>query len=190
MDPDRPLIERLQGGEDLALNELIGRHSEPLFRFAWRYLQDETAARDVVQETFVRVYFKAATYRPRAAVKTWIYSIAINLCRDRSRKLSRDRRNLPMDRPLADDQSIEDLPDALPTPSEASLIKERFGLLERAIGELPPGLRGPLVLCALEGRSHREAAEILGASPKAVELRLYRAKAKLRDAISHLGGSA
>ena len=62
---------------------------EPLFRFAFRYLRDETAARDVAQETFVRVYFKAASFKPQSTVKTWLYTIAVNLCRDRLRRRCR-----------------------------------------------------------------------------------------------------
>lgn len=65
MDPDLPLMEALQAGDDSALNELIDRHREPLFHFVYRYLRDEPVAREVVQETFVRVYFKAKTFAPR-----------------------------------------------------------------------------------------------------------------------------
>ena len=89
MDPDLPLIEALQAGDESALNELINRHREPLFYFVYRYLRDEMAARDVVQETFVRVFFKARTFRPRSSVKTWIYTIALNLTRDEGRRLGR-----------------------------------------------------------------------------------------------------
>ena len=68
MDSDLPLIEVIQAGDDSALNELIHRHREPLFHFAFRYLREETAARDVVQETFVRVYFKAGKFTPKSSV--------------------------------------------------------------------------------------------------------------------------
>ena len=89
MDPDLPLIEALQASDDSALNELMGRYREPLFHFAFRLVHEETAALEVVQETFVRVYFGARKFKPKASVKTWMYSIALNLSRDHFRRLAR-----------------------------------------------------------------------------------------------------
>ncbi|MBL9188387.1 MAG: RNA polymerase sigma factor [Opitutaceae bacterium] len=185
MDPDLPLIEALQAGEDLALNELIQRHREPLFRFAFRYLRDETAARDAVQETFVRVYFKAASFTPQATVKTWLYMIAVNLCRDRLRRLIKHRGDLPLDAP-SDDGARTEVADTQPIPSEQSAQADRFKALQRAIDQLPHRLRLALVLCALEGKSQKEAAEIMGTTPKAVELRIHHAKVKLRELLGDL----
>jgi RNA polymerase sigma-70 factor (ECF subfamily) len=187
VDPDLPLIEALQAGEDLALNELIERHREALFRFAFRYLRDETAACDVAQETFVRVYFKAASFKPQSAVKTWLYTIAVNLCRDRLRRLVKHRSDLPLDAPSDDGARIE-LADTQPIPSEQSAQADRFKLLQLAIDRLPHRLKLPLVLCTLEGKSHKQAAEIMDTSPKTVELRIYHAKAKLRDLLRDLQG--
>ena len=59
VDVDLPLLQALVAGEELALNELIQRRRDALFPFAFRYLRDESAAHDVVQESFVRLYFKA-----------------------------------------------------------------------------------------------------------------------------------
>lgn len=187
MDPDLPLIEALKAGEDLALNELIQRHREPLFRFAFRYLRDETAARDVAQETFVRGYFKAGTFRPQSTVKTWLYTIATNLCRDRLRRLGKHRHDISIDVPREDGGHTE-LADAQPIPSEQTAQSDRFKFLQRAIDQLPHQLKLPLILCALEGKSQKEAAEIIGTTPKAVELRIHHAKVKLRDALGDLQG--
>lgn len=185
MDPDLPLIEALTAGEDLALNELIQRHREPLFRFAFRYLRDETAARDVAQETFVRVYFKAASFKPQSTVKTWLYTIAVNLCRDRLRRLVKHRSDLPLDVP-GDDGVRTEIADPQPIPSEQSAQADRFKALQRAIDQLPHRLRLALVLCTLEGKSQKEAAEIMGTTPKAVELRIHHSKVKLRDLLGDL----
>ena len=184
MDPDLPLIEALKAGEDLALNELIQRHREPLFRFAFRYLRDETAARDVAQEAFVRVYFKAGTFRPQSTVKTWLYTIAVNLCRDRLRKLSKYRHDVSLDDPAVGNAATAVQADDRSNPAAQSASSDEFNLLQRAINQLPHRLRLPLVLCALEGKSHKEAAEVMDTTPKTVELRIYRAKAKLRELLS------
>ena len=180
MDPDLPLIEALQAGDDSALNELINRHREPLHRFVFRYLRNEAAAHDIVQETFVRVYFKVAKFRPRSSVKTWIYTIALNLCRDQGRWLGRHRGNVSMDAPTREDGARLEVADNAPVPSAKAAESDRFVLLQRGIDQLPQKLKEVLILYSLEERSQQEVAELLGITSKAVETRVYHAKAKLR----------
>ena len=180
MDPDLPLIETMQAGDDSALNELIHRHREPLFRFVYRYLRDEIAAADVVQETFVRAYFKAKQFRPRATVKTWLYTIALNLSRDQARRLSKRVGEVSLDVPSANGGLRPEFYDEQPTPGTIVGQQDQFARLQRAIDQLPQTLREALVLFSLDGNSQRETADILGTSPKTIELRVYHAKAKLR----------
>ena len=183
MDPDLPLIEALQAGDDSALNELIHRHREPLFHFVFRYLRDETAARDVVQETFVRVYFKAAKFTPKSAVKTWIYTIALNLCRDRARRLAKRRGDVSLDAPVGANAAPLEAPDNAPIPSARAIQADRFAALQRAVDELPQKLKEALILFSIEERSQKEVAEILETTPKTIELRVYHAKIQLRAAL-------
>lgn len=181
MDPDLPLIEALQAGDDSALNELINRHREPLHHFAFRYLRDEAAARDVAQETFVRVYFKADKFKPQSLVKTWIYSIALNLCRDHSRKHWKRRSDVSLDLPSTEQHPRLELADPSDQPSTQAVKTDHVALLHAAIDRLPQKLKEALVLFTLDGKSQKETADILGTSPKAVELRVHQAKLKLRD---------
>lgn len=184
MDPDLPLIEAIQAGDESALNELIDRHREPLFRFVYRYLRDEKAARDVVQETFVRGFFKAKSYEPRSSVKTWLYAIALNLCRDTGRKLSRRRREVSINAPCPDEQPPLEVADTAPLPDAQAGQQERLALLQQAIEKLPHKLRTALILFALEGKSQREVAEILDTTPKTVEQRVAHARQKLRQMLA------
>ena len=183
MDPDLPLLEALQAGDDSALDELIDRHREPLRRFVFRYLRNEAAGEDVVQETFVRVYFKADKFRPKSSVKTWLYAIALNLCRDQFRRRSRHRGDFSMDAPTPGGAPCPELADAAPTPAARAVEADRFGRLQRAIDALPEKLREAILLFSLEQRSQQEVAEILGITPKAVETRVYHAKSRLRTAL-------
>ena len=186
MDPDLPLLEALVAGEDLALNELIQRHREALFSFVFRYLRNESAAHDVVQECFVRLYFKAASFRPRSTVKTWLYTIAANLCRDRLRWLDRRRSDISLDAPSGNSGGAPRVvqADTAPLPSEQTAQTDRFTALQQAIDQLPQKLRLAVVLCALEGKTHQEAAAIVGTTSKTIELRIYHAKAKLRELLA------
>lgn len=180
MDPDLPLMQALQRGDDSALNELIDRHREPLFRFVYRYLHDETIAREIVQEAFVRTYFKAHSFEPRSLVKTWIYAIALNLCRDQVRRVGRRPLSVSIDRSATEDRPALEIADPGLHPNEQMGARERFAALERAIDQLPHKLRAALVLFSIEGHSQREIAEMLGTTAKTIELRVAHAKQKLR----------
>ncbi|MEO5958552.1 MAG: RNA polymerase sigma factor [Opitutaceae bacterium] len=180
VDPDLPLIEALQAGNEPALNKLIDRHREPLVRFVYRYLHDEVAARDVVQETFVRVYFNAKKFQPRSLVKTWLYAIAINLASDQGRKLAKRNREVSLNAPGLDDGPLLELADSGPIPCDTAGRRDRFGALQQAIDQLPDKLKAALILFSLEGHSQSEVADILGTTVKTVETRVYHAKEKLR----------
>lgn len=185
MDPDLPLIESIKAGNDAALNELMHRYQEPLFRFALRYMGDEIASRDVVHETFVRVYFKAGKFKPKATVKTWIYTITLNLCRDQSRRLSRWRTSLSLDARCPDALPSLEIADPALSPVDQAGQAEGFLALRAAVDRLPHKLKSALVLFSLEGHSQKEAAELLGTTPKTVELRVARAKQKLREMLTN-----
>ena len=184
MDPDLPEIQALQAGDDSALNELISRHREPLFHFVFRYLHDETAARDVVQETFVRVYFKAGKFKPKATVKTWIYTIALNLCRDQGRRLSKRSTDISLNAPRPGDLPPLEIADTELSPVDRAGQGDRFAVLRGAIDRLPHKLKSALVLFSLQGHSQKEAADVLGTTPKTVELRVAHAKQKLREILA------
>jgi RNA polymerase sigma factor (sigma-70 family) len=186
-DPDLDLVRALQAGKDEALEALMGRHREAIFRFAYRHLLNEADAEEIAQETFVRAYFSIGRFRPAAKFSTWLYQIALNLCRDRKRsRTERDRSRAV---------SIEHVPEGkLPTgqgsparPDQQMESRARLAALEKAIAELPFKWRTPLILTALEGISHQEAGRILGLSAKAIEMRVYRARGLLWEKMSSQG---
>jgi RNA polymerase sigma factor (sigma-70 family) len=179
VDTDLPLIEAIQSGDETALETLMERHQTALYYFVLRYTGNEHAAQEVVQETFVKTYFKAASFRPRSTVKTWIYTIALNLCRDAGRRRAR-RPDFVLLGPMGSDGAPGiDVADDAATADEQAARSEELEQLQAAIDRLPAKLRIPLVLCLLEQRSQKEAAEILSTTPKTIELRICRAKKKL-----------
>jgi RNA polymerase sigma factor (sigma-70 family) len=182
-DLDLPLVHALQSGDESALNELIRKYQEPLFRFICRYTGDEETARDLLQETFVRLYFGIRRFEPRAKFVTWLYSIAMNLCRDYAR--SRHRRQSYATESLDASDVHRKVPAADRGPVADVESHERLANLQKAIEELPHDLRTTLLLFAVEGRSQKECAELLGVSAKAVETRVYRARKILEKKIQH-----
>lgn len=186
MDADLPLLERIRAGDERALEDLMLRHQEPLFYFVLRYLGREYAARDVVQETFVRVYLKAATFEPRSSVKTWIYTIALNLCRDAGRREKRAPTFISLSGTGTDEGPSLDVPDPQITADNSAENHEAIEHLRAAITQLPEKLRAPLVYCTLELHSQQEAAEVFGTTVKSIEVRIYRAKKKLQDILTRM----
>jgi len=179
---DRADMERLAAGNDAALNELMARHATPVFHFLCRMVGNEDDANDLAQETFVRVFKSAKSFRAREKFSTWLFTIAANLARNHFRWRARHP-NVSLDAENAEtEQSIGDtLPAASPSPKESALAAERAAAVRLSVQNLPEDLRAAVVLCEWEERSIAEAAAILEATPKAVESRLYRARGILLE---------
>lgn len=171
---DASLVERLAAGENLALDIIMKRYQERLYFFVLRYVHDEDIAYDLVQETFFRVYTKAAKYNPDFRFTTWLYQIALNLCRDHGRKQAVKRFFS-----LSDSSEGAKVVAAM---EHDARIEERYELdididrLHKEIARLPHKLKAALILYTLEENSQAACSEILGISQKAVETRVYRAR--------------
>lgn len=179
-------MARLNAGHDAPLNALMDRHAERLFHYLLRQLNNETDAADIAQETFVRVYHHRASFRPRQSFSTWLYTIATNLLRDRFRW----RKRHPQVSLDADDEETVALKEALPDtgalPRDQTETNERALEVCKAIAALPEDLRTTMILSEYDSLTHAEIAAVLKCSAKAVESRLYRARARLRKSLESL----
>ena len=186
-EQDRADMARLVAGQENALSNLIERHAEALFRYLIRVLQNESEAEDVAEESFVRIYQNRARYRPAYRFSTWLYTIATNLARDlQRRKMRHPQVSLEAQHPETGHDFREALPEKRANPSEHLESNERAEAVRRAVAALPEDLRLALVLSEYEDKSHAEIGEILNCSPKAVEMRLYRARQQLRVSLKSL----
>ena len=188
-DPDLALVQDLQAGKDRALNPLMDRHREGLFRFVLRQVHNEADALELTMETFVRAYFNIGKFRPAARFATWLYQIALNLCRDylRSRAYQYSLQTTSFDAPAEEGADPSLLLATGRRPDQRADRREELIALEKAISELPEDLRNAFILSALEDRQQAETAELLGISLKAVETRVYRARKLLLEKISKMG---
>ena len=180
---DRSLMARVQTGDESAFGALMARWERPVKTVIGRLVLNATEAEELAQETFVRVWQQRARYRPEAEFRPWIFAIAVNLARNRLRWWRR--------RPLvALDAWTEGIaaPHTRDSRSEAERA-EMVAAVQAAVAALPLELRVALVLSVYEHCSHAEIALAVGATPKAVETRIYRAKEKLRKVFSRKGGS-
>lgn len=167
----------LQRGEDLALNRLMNRWQRPLRSFLHRWTRHEQDASDLAQQTFVRIYQHRKRFRPGARFSTWMFQIALNLARDHARYARRH--------PVAPLETAPE-PSGETTPGTEATDAERAGAVRSAIAGLPVDLREVVLLAEYEDKSHAEIAVIVGASAKAVESRLSRARGQLRKTLAGL----
>jgi len=177
---DKVLVKRAAAGDDRAFTEIMRKYKSPLYGFAYRYVNDPDDAEDIVQDTFIAMHRNLSRFNPHYKFSTWAFQIAKNKCRDLGRKRKTrafmQRVNPFMEEKLTQVQSDEN-------PEDGIDAKRKLDDLGVKIAKLPEALKAPLILCTLEGMSHKQAAEVLGISPKAVETRIYRARQSLSAAL-------
>jgi RNA polymerase sigma-70 factor (ECF subfamily) len=189
-DPDLGLLEALAGGDESALIGLMDRYQEPMFHFIFRHVLNDEDARELAQEVFVRLFFNVGKFKPEAKFSTWLYQIALNLCRDhaKSRRTRQAARTDSLSAREDDDEYLmRDLAVESRTPSDEALTHEKLAALDEGMAALPHDLRAALVLTVFEQRSHQECAALLKTTPKAIETRVYRARKFLVEWMSKAG---
>lgn len=169
---DASLVALALQGDERAFTALMRRHKEKLYRFVRAYVGDAGEAYDLVQESFVAAWLAMARYDGRRLFETWLRRIALNKCRDW-------RRRRAVRRFFFSARSLDAPGVDVATETSAHNDEPRLAALEAAIATLPAALKEPLVLTALDGLSHIDTAALLGISVKAVETRVYRARAAL-----------
>ncbi|MGZ4971797.1 MAG: RNA polymerase sigma factor [Limisphaerales bacterium] len=183
---DKEDMTRLVQGHSAALNDLMERHAHALFCYLLRQCGNEEDANDIAQEAFVRVYQHCKQYSFKSKFSSWLYTIATNQMRTRMRSQYRHP-TVSLDGENENGASaLQSIPSETASPSDTALADERAATIRAAINALPEKLRSPLILFEYHDKSHAEIAEILGCSAKAVEMKLYHARTRLKDDLAQL----
>jgi RNA polymerase sigma-70 factor (ECF subfamily) len=167
---------------DRLFEEILDKYERKIFNMIYRMVGNYDDAVDLTQETFLRVYKSLRSFRGEANIYTWIYQIALNLCRT---KLAQDKRM----RVISLDQEIEteegemerEIPDDSMTPEQTWEARNIQEAVQRAIEKLPLPYREVIVLHDLQGFSYEEIANMLGINEEAVRVRLHRARKRLKE---------
>ena len=185
---DHELVAAAKQGDEAAFAEIVRRYRNPITNYLYRFLNDYEEAVDLVQETFVRVYFALERYHTDFAFSTYIYRIATNLAISELRK--RKRRKLVSLTGFFhyDDEEAEDFhpTDAKPLPDVDLVENEQSKMIARAIATLPEKYRAPIVLREIEGKSYEEVAEILELGLGTTKSRISRARGLLKEKLKNL----
>lgn len=177
---------RVQAGDEAAFGALMARWELPTKAVIARLVLNAREAEELAQEAFVRVWQQRDRFRPGAEFRPWLFAIAVNLARNRLRWWKR-RPSVSLEEWTSTDES--DAPAAKPDElvgAEGLERAERAKAVRDAISALPTDLREAVVLFEYEEMSYAEIATVVGATPKAIETRLYRAREKLRTALAGL----
>ncbi len=182
---DEELVARSARGDADSFNQLITRWERPIYALAYRVIGREEDARDVCQETFLRAFRGIAAFKGQAKFSSWLYRIALNLCRDWIR---RERRTPVVAVP--DGVDLQDLTaDRGPVESVEDLVSRRdlSRLVARAMQALSEEQRTTVVLKEYQGLTFQEIADLQGCPLSTVKTRLYQGLTLLRRELEEAG---
>jgi RNA polymerase sigma-70 factor, ECF subfamily len=182
------LIERLVARDERAFNELVQTYGRRVSALVLRMLGNRAEAEDLTQEVFVQVFKAIGSFRGDAKLSTWIYRIAVNLCKNRAKYLRVRHSN--------EQDELEAVAERVPLgearranvaqierPDEAMAGKQVEHIVQRAIAKIDETFRECLILRDVEELSYEEIGEITGLPAGTVKSRIFRARAQLKEMV-------
>ena len=181
---ERGLVEECRRGDPNAFSRLVALHEGLVYNLAARMLGDPEEAKDVSQDVFLQVYRMLPRFEGRSSLKTWIYRIVVNQCRNRQRWWRRRRRDkaLPLEE-LTASESVQLAAPPAEGPEQKVARREESRRVQGALLKLSLDHRAVLLLREVEELSGAEIAEALGVAEGTVKSRLARARDALRQAL-------
>jgi RNA polymerase sigma-70 factor (ECF subfamily) len=190
---DRDLVAALRAGDEQAFAALIDGWSGSMLRMARLHVPTDSAAEEVVQETWLAVLTGLDRFRGESLLRTWVYRILLNQAKTRG---ARERRTVPFasltrdeDSPTVDPSRFQGADDPHPGgwrrfpdewPEESLLSREVHDVVSRALDQLPPRQRVVVAMRDLEGHTAEEVSEMLMITPGNQRVLLHRGRAVVR----------
>jgi len=187
-DTDAGLVERLAARDERAFTTLVRAYERRVFALVLRMIGNRAEAEDLAQEVFVQVFKAIGSFRGESKLSTWIYRIAINLCKNRSKYLRARRSDEAVElEALQERAPMGDAKGAnvarVERPDEMASGKQVERIVQKAILELEPSFRECLVLRDVEDLSYEEIGAITGLPEGTVKSRIHRARAQLKELV-------
>ena len=174
---------RVKQGDASAFEELVEKYKQPVMNFVYKTLPDATEAEDLAQHVFLQVYRSAHRYEATARFKTWLFTIARNLCLNELRR----RRRHPADSldetyADSDDQPVRHaVDDKTFTPPDSLIHAELEDKIDSALSELPEKQRTAILLCRGDELSYEDIARVLECSVSATKSLIHRGRETLKQ---------
>jgi len=168
---DQVLVAASLAGDRGAFDEIVDRHRRAVYQVCYRFTGNHEDASDCSQEAFIRAWKGLRNFKGQAALGTWLYRIAVNVC------LNKVSAKKPDSEVIDADQFVDTSSES---PGSGLLREERAKQVRRAIKALPPRQRATLILRTYQELSHQEIANILGSSVGAVKANVFHALANLK----------
>ena len=175
---EQQLTARFRDGDLAAFSAVYAQYEPQVFRYAYHLLGHREDADDATQETFLRACQSLRNFRHDASLRTWLFAICGNICRDKIK--SWERRNVVAELPIRDTPGTDNDPAEIVDRAATSEI------IWKVLRGMPPTHREVIVLHEVEGLDYREIAEILGCSQAGVKLRVFRARRDLKARVTSL----
>jgi RNA polymerase sigma-70 factor (ECF subfamily) len=182
-ESDEALVARFRAGDEAAFELLVRRYETSLRKLAFGYLRDRMLAEDVAQESLLVAYQRIGSLGHAEAFRSWLFRIATNRAHDYLRRLAR-KGEIGGEEGEARIAEVEEPGDATGRLVARDLARRLAG----AVAELPEKYRRPLLLKEIEGMTYAEIAELLGWPMGTVQIRIHRARLRLRDRARDLFG--
>jgi RNA polymerase sigma-70 factor (ECF subfamily) len=187
-EDEAKLVERLVARDEQAFNTLVRAYERRVFALVLRMIGNRAEAEDLAQEVFVQVFKAIGTFRGDSKLSTWIYRIAVNLCKNRSKYLRV--------RHAGEQDELEAIAERVPLgearranvaqierPDEAMAGKQVERIVQDAIAKIDPTFRECLILRDVEELSYEEIEQITGLAAGTVKSRIFRARAQLKEIV-------
>lgn len=172
---DHEIIASILAGDRVQFTVLVARHTDRVYGLALRLLGNSEEAEDAAQETFIHAYAHLDTFRGAASFATWLYRIAINVCRDQLRKRRARGQVIELsrvDQLWADERYSVD-------PERVALALEDRHIIDQALQQLPTSYRVTILLHEVDGLTLNEVAVLMNAPLPTVKSRLQRGRMAL-----------
>jgi len=179
MEDDKQLLEQIASGDQKALEVFYQRHSNAVYQFAYKTLNNGVDASEVLNDVMMEIWKKANTYQGKSAVKTWLLSITHNKAVDAVRKKARHDNNDSMDEEPVEMGDSCDM-------SQLSISAENAVNVKHCMGKLSDSHRQVVYLTFFEGLSYTDISGVLEIPSGTVKTRMLHAKKQLMNCLSRL----
>jgi len=175
------LIEKILAGERNSYSVLVERYSSMVFHVVRRFEKDSDEAEELAQQIFVKAYEKLDRFNQKSKFSTWLYSIAMNHCRDYAKNIRRENRRLSdMESGFLDSNLIEEH-----TPHLKLELSEWDQLLQKSLLKLSDDYSEPFLMKYRDGMSYKAMSEETGVSESALKVRVHRARKELKSRLEN-----